>query len=798
MSADSIERYITDMQNFGSRFEYNENRFQIVDWLKNEFLNIGFTDVELDSFMCATSWNGDIPVLQINVIATLTGNERPDDIYLIGGHYDSFNQTGNPEDFAPGADDNASGTASALETARAMMKAGYEPEATIKFVCFAAEELMLFGFSGSEHLAERYKAEGKNIKLMINNDMISHNTQPLNESTVSLNYYPGYEFIRNTAAELTAQYTVINPAVGNSDQWSDSKPFYDHGFPAIYFEEREFSPYYHTSGDIISNYDMDYCLEVIKAASALLINFVETPEIVSNFAATDYGDGSTVLLTWDRYKETSVNYKIYSGTDINSLTLLSSTSNDSYLAAGLIESTTYYFGIRTIDEDGNESRMATVSCIPREVPVPPVNVMAFPKWHSVEIQWSPNSEYDLSGYNIFRSTEGINNEIKLNTEVLTNTIYTDSNVENGIFYNYRLTAVDNQGNEGEKTNNIRARAVSLDQGVLFVNESKDGDGSVGNPSLEQLDDFYSDLADNDIKIDNYNIVQSGGIDLSEIGAYGTVVWHIDSKTGANTFDYISYITDYMDFGGNIIFTGYRPSSAFYPSGSQIQQFEPGSVIFDYLKISSMEYSFLSRLNSALNNYGNYPLLEIDPEKTLQSYNYHIGTIESIAPNSQGNPIYLFGSGYDISTPQGNQQGKPIGVEYIGADYKSVILAVPLFYFKKEQAGQFLNYVLKERFGTPTDLNEYLDSKVSNFNLYQNYPNPFNPVTSIQFELSEYCKVRIKVFDILGREVSEMINEFKNPGYYKINFDGSDLPSGVYFYRLQAGDYSAVKKMILIK
>jgi len=85
-----------------------------------------------------------------------------------------------------------------------------------------------------------------------------------------------------------------------------------------------------------------------------------------------------------------------------------------------------------------------------------------------------------------------------------------------------------------------------------------------------------------------------------------------------------------------------------------------------------------------------------------------------------------------------------------------------------------------------------------FSLGQNYPNPFNPVTKINYALPSDVKVVIKIYDILGREVKTLINEFKKAGYYDISFDGTNLATGVYFYRIEAGEFVQSKKMVLVK
>ncbi len=85
-----------------------------------------------------------------------------------------------------------------------------------------------------------------------------------------------------------------------------------------------------------------------------------------------------------------------------------------------------------------------------------------------------------------------------------------------------------------------------------------------------------------------------------------------------------------------------------------------------------------------------------------------------------------------------------------------------------------------------------------FNLYQNYPNPFNPSTLISYQLPANIFVTLKVFDILGREIKTLVNEQQNAGNHSLRFNASSLPSGVYFYRIQAGHYNDIKKLLLLK
>lgn len=86
----------------------------------------------------------------------------------------------------------------------------------------------------------------------------------------------------------------------------------------------------------------------------------------------------------------------------------------------------------------------------------------------------------------------------------------------------------------------------------------------------------------------------------------------------------------------------------------------------------------------------------------------------------------------------------------------------------------------------------------NFMLEQNYPNPFNPVTMIKYRIHSSANVKIVVYNILGKKVSELINEKQNAGSYEVEFNGNNLPSGIYFYELRAGDFIETRKMVLLK
>lgn len=87
---------------------------------------------------------------------------------------------------------------------------------------------------------------------------------------------------------------------------------------------------------------------------------------------------------------------------------------------------------------------------------------------------------------------------------------------------------------------------------------------------------------------------------------------------------------------------------------------------------------------------------------------------------------------------------------------------------------------------------------NSFGLFQNYPNPFNPVTHIRFQIPERSHVKITVFNILGEQVQTLLDDEKDKGIYEITFDASNLSTGIYLCRMQAGNYISIKKMLYLK
>ncbi|MCX6165871.1 MAG: T9SS type A sorting domain-containing protein, partial [Ignavibacteriae bacterium] len=119
------------------------------------------------------------------------------------------------------------------------------------------------------------------------------------------------------------------------------------------------------------------------------------------------------------------------------------------------------------------------------------------------------------------------------------------------------------------------------------------------------------------------------------------------------------------------------------------------------------------------------------------------------------------------------------------------------------AGQMSYRAFRDEWGTMTGRQPTVDVTPSKFALYQNYPNPFNPSTNIKYQLAKNSNVTLKIYDILGKEIATLVNEFQRAGTYEKQFSinqysGIVISSGIYFCKLQTEDFADIKKMLMIK
>ncbi len=402
----NIERSIRKLVSFGTRNTLSAQDDPVRgigaarDWLYSEFLKVaeksgGRMTVEKQSYEQQKAARIPVPTVITNVVATLKGTqtESEDRIYVVSGHYDSM--CGSPIDGqcdAPGANDDASGTAAVLEMARVM--AQYEFDATIIFMAVAGEEQSLLG---STYFAEQAKQKGVNVEAMFTNDIIGNtlggngvrdrNTVrvfsegvPSNESPQEANTRRSVggendsssrqlaRFIREVSERYVPHMRVT--MVYRRDRYGrggDHIPFLERGFPAVRFTEpNENYQHQHQNvrvengikyGDLPEFVDFPYVANVARVNAASLAMLAVAPAKPGNVVILTARLSNDTDLRWDANREPDL-----AGYEIVWRDTAAPVWTNS-LAVGMVTSHTlngmskdnYFFGVRAIDKQGNRS-----------------------------------------------------------------------------------------------------------------------------------------------------------------------------------------------------------------------------------------------------------------------------------------------------------------------------------------------------------------------------------------------------------------------------------------------------------
>lgn len=788
VSADSVMAFIQSMQDLQTRYALADNRLEVAYWIKAQFERFGITNVELQPF----EWNLST---QYNVVATIPGTMYPNEYLVVGGHHDSITYT-TPYELAPGADDNASGSVAAIEMARVMMAANYQPRCSIRFVTFAAEE---FGLWGSQYNANISAATGENIRLMINHDMIANNN-PGNHS-VQLMPYEGALPHSQHAATLTQEYTNLDVVYGylNSSS-SDSYSYWVNGYPVVYYFETDFSPYYHSDQDLTTYIDPVYAAEVIRASTAVAVSFADMPGAPQNVSAWDVGDGSSLYISWDEINDPAVDFfRVYYSSDSWNTWQTQESSINNCTITGLNAGTYYDVAIATVDNDGNESYLVYCSGTPWANPLTPVNLTETPDLNQVQLQWDANTELDHYGYWVYRSTDPGQLGDKIHPGTLNDNYFTDHNAAGlaDVYYYYRVVALDQDQNQSEPTAAISSRPVTLDQGVLIVDESLDYAGSNPfQPTDAMVDEFYNRVLDN-FNTQNLDLLALGELPrLADIGVFGSILWH-GTDTSDMTIPYFvrDQLAKYLELGGNILFTGYQPSLAFDLNASYPSSFDEDNYLNSVLGISGVDYSIQGRFKYAMPQIENFPALQVDSLKTSSAFNGHIIRVEALQTAPGASTVYTYGSDYADDSTQGQLNDGVVAIfnEY-GAG-RIFSLSFPLYHMQEPGTRALLNHVFRYYFSESSPNHDEVVTPAA-LGL-RSYPNPFNSHSSFVVQgLDPKQAMKVEIFNLKGQRIRTLHDaEAKTELSWDAKDDsGRTVASGIYFVKLSQGNRTITKKM----
>jgi len=758
VSPDSIRKQIQRLQDFRTRYSPSESCRAAEQYVFDYFTALGMDSVELDTFQ----WRG---ITMRNVVGTIVGHRNPEKIVIACGHIDCTSE--DPDNLAPGAEDNASGTVMAIEAARVL--AAEELDQTVKFIAFPGEEQ---GLIGSFHYAAAMRGINADITGVLNFDMIAW---PGGRFGVAIFCDSASYGLAQLEGHMAEVYTTLDHEVVVGSYGSDQLSFHYYGYPATAGAEYGSGyPYYHTTGDTIGNLSMPLAAEVAKMGIAGLVTMAMSPSTPDSFRLWDAGTGGALEATWKENTESDLaGYRLMWGT-------ASGVYTDSLLVgrvshqriSGLVDGTRYYATIGALDSAGHESGPAPEqSAVPGLLPLAPSGVSALPFFNGMSLAWLSNKELDLAGYNVYRSTVSHSGYAKVNGALVTDTTYRDSGLMSDTMYYYVATAVDSSASESPNSAEVRGKPITLNHGILLVDETRDGSGQRGSPSDAQQDAFYHALLSG-TQFSDWDVTAEGVPQAGDVGPFSTLVWHADDYTQQRIHPAVPGLVNYLEHGGRLWLVGWKPMLGVMGGGSYPFTFSAGQMPYDVLHLDGAGQCAEMNFVGATGQSG-YPNVTIDSTKLFASFAGKLPYADVVYP-LDADTVLTFNSAASDSF-----QGKPVGVRWLGSPGKVVSFGFPMYYTVESEARVLARKVLDD-LGEPYGIEEVVQNEARTTKVP-------TVVRNILYVPVSQFTIHYSLFDMAGRSVISL-----RPG----TNDVRGLAPGVYFLRPLGG--TSVTKVVVTK
>lgn len=754
-----------------------------------------------------------------NVMAVLPGTLTPNRYFIVSGHMDN---RGDPNNactwqnlFSPGANDDGSGTAISIELARVMSQ--YQFEASIIFMAVTGEDEGLYG---SIAYAQFARQNNMRIDGMLTNDVVGNITGENGiTDSLSVRHFssvadatPHRQLARYFKLKSEFYYPIFTvnliPAQDRPGRGGDHQPFQAQGYAAVRFTEpNENLNLQHNEFDIVENMSPAYTARVGRASAAGLASMAWAPETPQGLQVFDPGNGTQLILQWPA-TNTEPDFAGYRTAVRDSGALNYSNVSDVGNAhqdtvTNLTPGVAVYVGISGYDTAGNESIFSTeILAKPSSIPSSPTNPRSTSFATNIVIAWVGSPPLDVVKYRIYRSTSRYFGFVLYDSVNAPTTQYTETAAIPQTLYFYYIRAVDTDGNMSQPSSTVAGQLATHDAGILVVDGTRDGAGGPLAPTDNEVDAFYDILlARAASPLSYYDIADSFAINVSitdaDMAKYSTVVWHSDVRGSRAIYNDTTELREYLNQGGKMILSGWRLSASFLSGGGVgTSQFPPASFVPIYLKVDSIRTTalFTNDFYFAESALGSYPTTRVDSVK-IPNYNGTLVNTDAFLPPLQSGAEIMYTHRGKTPSPL---DGKPVALRYLGTTYKLVFFDFPMYYMQMPSVQQAIERALLD-LGEIVSVEEQPQKRIpTTYALEQCYPNPFNPSTTFEFQTAKPGMVRLKIFDLLGREVATVIQDHKNPGKYKVTWDASSMASGIYFYRLQAGKFSDTKKLLLLK
>jgi hypothetical protein len=763
-----------------------------------------------------------------NIYAIQPGYIYPEKQYIVCAHYDAV------DDYC--ADDNASGVAAVLETARIL--SGYDFKYTLVYGLWDEEEI---GLVGSHYYASQVQSDQLDIQGVLNMDMLGWDGNGDGLFDIHTSDIANSDSLANLLLIINSIYNLqLNPVIYNPGTWqSDHSSFWDYGYGAILLIEAyygdDLNPYYHSSQDRINRFDLDYFHNLSRLAIGAIITLA---------GSTD--DTLITRIVPDKAYQNSVTevdiqgYNTSFATEIDSIDVWLSRDaetitadsiivhNDTLLTAFFSIPLTATPGIWLVNVETSVDGILTktdgfeIIPLPKLINVPDdyasiqEGIDAANNGDTVLVQ--PDTYVENISFNGKNIVVGSLTLITGDNSYIYQTIIDGSQPSNpdsgSVVYfisgedtNSVLTGFTITGGSGTWINPRSSSTAQAHGGGIFiannsnpvlanlivrgnVAESANGAGicciNNSNPRLE-----YVKVIENNGSGSAETNDGSGGILLNNSSP---ILKRVEIYNNTGMMSGGMYCCD----GSNPILINVTISdnkvsgSDWYSTVAEFCIWGPCEPILintiiwnDSLpEILLREYSSVTAAYSDIQN---------GPDSALSFNGDSIFWLEG---NINADPMFVSSSTGDYRLAEGSPCiNKGIQDTIIVYNKGKDTLVVPAIAYLGS-APDMGAYEFDPD-NPPTNLERHI-SQPDRFTLHQNYPNPFNPKTVIRYALLVTCHLDLSIYNILGQKVATLVNKKQPAGRYEVEWDASGFATGVYYYKLTAGDYQQVKKMVLIK
>jgi hypothetical protein len=420
----------------------------------------------------------------------------------------------------------------------------------------------------------------------------------------------------------------------------------------------------------------------------------------------------------------------------------------------------------------------------------PQGIVAHSSADNITLNWKPTGNTNLKGYKIYRSENDSTGFVQINRPLITDTFYIDPTVETKKDYYYFVTMISNSFEESVASGTVHGARFGFTDTLLVVACLKET-----QTTPDSIVQFYASVLDT-IPFRWFELNKDHPLTLATLSQYRNTLWVINSLNYDKITDQVSAdLETFFANHGNMMFAGFSFTRFMLGSIGFPLKIAENSILSQYFRIDSAFKNINSYMYRAYPDEDGYDTLFVDPGKSMKvGYPGELYNIEVFTPEPGGNPVYRFDSKYDPGTQQGSQQDKIIGLEYMGNDFRTILLSFPLCYIDTGDARSLMLHVIKNKFNNPTGI-----TQISNNALRVTiYPNPVNQTTIFSYTLKEPGLVKLNIYDHFGRLVFRPVNSYQLSGKHEEIWNSGDLHTGIYFYRIEAGKQIGRGKLVVNK